>query len=321
MPPRKRAKVSQAASPTPTSQPKTPTPAAEAPPSKTDEQVLNDPWTDEEEIGLFKGLMQWKPTGIHKHFRLIALHQFMLSNGYIHPRNEHTRPAGIWRKLHTLYDLDALDERENARQLSDLSNQSSDNDGDGDDDDGSVYSEAANKIHREDFRLPDSEFAELKWVQRFASEAERERDGESPPVLPEVNLADEMPVRFTPSFSVEPTSEVPTPSTARGGRQGQKGGAVARGRASGRGIPAAATNTRRSTRKAESVAGGSEQAEEGGEADTDDREETAEDDDGEEEESERSTPAARSTRTTGRGSGRGRAAPARGKGRGRGRGK
>ena len=61
MPPRKRARVSQATSPTPTSQAKTPTPAQS--PSKEDEQLLNDPWTDEEEIGLFKGLIKCKPTG------------------------------------------------------------------------------------------------------------------------------------------------------------------------------------------------------------------------------------------------------------------
>lgn len=58
MPPRKRQRVS----PTPPSQPKSPTPA-ESPPAPTDKHLLNDPWTDEEEIGLFKGLMQWKPTG------------------------------------------------------------------------------------------------------------------------------------------------------------------------------------------------------------------------------------------------------------------
>jgi len=65
MPPRKRARVSTAASPTPTSQPKTPTPAAESP-SKTDDDddTQDDAWTEDEEVGLFKGLIKWKPTGM-----------------------------------------------------------------------------------------------------------------------------------------------------------------------------------------------------------------------------------------------------------------
>ena len=63
MPPKKRARVSQAASPAATDQQhKTPTPAAQSP-SKTDEDILNDPWTDEEAIGLFKAVIKWKPTG------------------------------------------------------------------------------------------------------------------------------------------------------------------------------------------------------------------------------------------------------------------
>lgn len=59
MPPKKRARLSQAASPEPEPQAKTPTPAAASP----DEAALNNPWSDDEEIGLFKGLMRWKPTG------------------------------------------------------------------------------------------------------------------------------------------------------------------------------------------------------------------------------------------------------------------
>jgi MRG-binding protein len=62
MPPKKKARVSQAASPAATDQHKTPTPAAQSP-SKADEDVLNDPWTDEEAIGLFKAVIKWKPTG------------------------------------------------------------------------------------------------------------------------------------------------------------------------------------------------------------------------------------------------------------------
>lgn len=62
MPPKKRARVSQATSPAATDQHKTPTPAAQSP-SKPDEDILNDPWTDEEAIGLFKAVVKWKPTG------------------------------------------------------------------------------------------------------------------------------------------------------------------------------------------------------------------------------------------------------------------
>jgi hypothetical protein len=63
MPPKKRARVSQATSPAATDQHKTPTPAAQSP-SKADEDILNDPWTDEEAIGLFKAIIKWKPTGM-----------------------------------------------------------------------------------------------------------------------------------------------------------------------------------------------------------------------------------------------------------------
>ncbi|GAB1731644.1 hypothetical protein NU195Hw_g4130t1 [Hortaea werneckii] len=278
MPPRKRQRVS----PTPPSQPKSPTPA-ESPPAPTDKHLLNDPWTDEEEIGLFKGLMQWKPTGIHKHFRLLALHNFLLANNYIHKANAHTQPHGIWKKLQDLYDLEALDEREDARQLSDLSlNESGEDDEDEEEEDDDIYSEAANKIHKEDFDLPsDDEFAELKWRQRFPSDTKAE---DSECELPELNMADEPPIRFTPSFSVEPEAA----SSSRSAK-GRTGGAATKGKAKA----PAPTNTRRSARQAESVA-----SEQDGESEEEGNEEESEDEEEDEEGgSEASAPAARSSRS------------------------
>ncbi|KAK4892655.1 hypothetical protein LTR27_008931 [Elasticomyces elasticus] len=271
MPPRKKAKISPTASPTPVSNPQTPAEADNASPASDCEL-----WTDEEELGLFKGLMTWKPTGIHKHFRLLALHHFLLSNHYIHPRNEHTKPVGIWRKLNTLYDLEALDEREDARQLSDLSLEDDEERGDGESD---AYSEAENKIHKQEFELPvdggeGEGYGEMMWRQRFATGPADGDGSESPPALPELNRVEEMPVRFTPSFSVEP-SDAPTPS-------GRAGRVKAASKTKGKGkVAIPAPNSRRSARQAGSVAG-DEEEEEGDEDESESRDEEA---------STRSTPA------------------------------
>ena len=64
MPPRKKARLSRATTPDHRSQATTPTAADPASPNKPGQHMLDDPWTDEEEIGLFKGLMRWKPTGM-----------------------------------------------------------------------------------------------------------------------------------------------------------------------------------------------------------------------------------------------------------------
>ncbi|KXT07147.1 hypothetical protein AC578_2351 [Pseudocercospora eumusae] len=317
MPPRKKARTSQATSPDPPSQAKTPTPtpagSAEptSSPAKDDEARLNDPWTDEEEIGLYKGIMRWKPTGIHKHFRLMALHAWLLENRYIHPSNAHTRPAGIWAKLNTLYDLPALDAREDARQLPKLENPLVE-EGEMEIEkeeplaDADAYSEAGNKIDEDEFDPSVIDGVEEDmWKRRLPRHPEEaDEDGDSEPELPEVNLAEEPPVRFVPSFSIEP-SEAATPGSRKG-----KGGRRSTGKASEKG-------TRRSARQAESVAdeeeGGEaepeEEAEEEGEDENEDEEE------GTEEESRASTPAPRSTRAK---SAKGRP-PGRGRGRGRGR--
>ena len=209
----------------------------------------------------------------------------MLDGGHIHPRNEHTKPAGIWRKLQTLYNLDALDEREDARQLErveipkDFRGEKTSNDEGSSDasDDADVYSEAANKIENEDFELPGDEFAQMKWTQRLATE--KPRKNESPAVLPELNLAGERPVAFKPSFSIEP-SEAATPTSRRGRPRAGTGGMK------GRPAAVAAASARRSTRQAESVE--QQEEDEGGEED----EESEEGQD----ESAASTPATRSAK-------------------------
>ncbi|KAF1823495.1 uncharacterized protein K489DRAFT_379484 [Dissoconium aciculare CBS 342.82] len=77
MPPKKRQRVSQAASPEASLPPDTPAQAnAAADPKEenqddegrkgnatVEERELAELWTDSEEIGLFKGIMRWKPTG------------------------------------------------------------------------------------------------------------------------------------------------------------------------------------------------------------------------------------------------------------------
>jgi MRG-binding protein len=235
---------------------------------------------------------------------MIALHNFLVQEGYIHRKNEHTKPAGIWRKLETLYNLEALDEREDARQLEKIEVPRSEDASNATDEDADVYSEAANKIENEDFELPDAEFAQEKWERRL--EVGEQSEGSSPPLMSELNLDKEPPIRFTPSFSIEP-SEAATPVPRKGRPRGSTTGARGKANANTK-----ASSTRRSTRQTETVADSGEDEEIGVASGQNSEDDGGEEESEEQEGSEQSTPAPRTTRST-----KGRGRPARSQGRGR----
>ena len=79
MPPRKKAKPNVAAVETPVADEdamELDTPTAEDEEPAYD--MLKDPWTDEQESSLFKGLMKWKPNGQPIPDCLIMLHLTLL---------------------------------------------------------------------------------------------------------------------------------------------------------------------------------------------------------------------------------------------------
>ncbi|KAM0431807.1 hypothetical protein ACHAPT_005057 [Fusarium lateritium] len=122
MAPRKRARASTqtAATPTPARDDDAmdvDTPQAgdqeEATEPKGPDNDFNDHWTDDQVASLFKGVIRWKPAGMHRHFRMIAISEHLRNHGFDPDFYPHTRIPYIWQKLRTYYNLEVIDEREN----------------------------------------------------------------------------------------------------------------------------------------------------------------------------------------------------------------
>jgi MRG-binding protein len=89
---------------------------------------------------------------------MLAISNALSSHGFTSPSTPHTRIPGIWAKLRSLYDLDALDERENSHAgilASPSLSPTPDADGD----------EQARSD--EGFELPDDDYGDLMWQRRF----------------------------------------------------------------------------------------------------------------------------------------------------------
>ena len=133
---------------------------------------------------------------MHKHFRIIAIHNYMIDQGVVSPGDERTTISGLWKKLESLYNLPNLDEREDS-----MLHSSSDENGSP----GEPYYP---------FDLPDREYGGLKFDKRI------NLDGSKSPGLLNSRRAS------TTVDTDEPASS-PAPGR-RGGRTTRRGGRISK---------------------------------------------------------------------------------------------
>jgi len=73
------------------------------------EEAASYPWTTTSELALFQILTRTKPAGINKHFSMaIVMEELGASLG----EDCQVTSEDVWAKLRTMYDLAAVDDRE-----------------------------------------------------------------------------------------------------------------------------------------------------------------------------------------------------------------
>ena len=197
----------------------------------------------------------------------------MRSHGFATENVEHTRVSGVWRKLNQLYDLEALDEREDEFAYSDQPDP--------------LKPDEAYELP--DFELPEDDFGQDMWLRRFRG-PESEASS-SPPAIsieedkalyrPGIGLLHDLPEGARSHRAESTAGATPTPKPAKSTRASR----------------AAAAKSGKGAKAAPKTKSGKAQSEVSESAD-DDEEEDEDDEDEESAESEAET--APSTRRTNR---------------------
>jgi MRG-binding protein len=167
---------------------------------------------------------------------MISIHNDMRSHGFATGDAPHTRIPGIWKKLNQLYELDALDERENQYAFSDEP-EATDPD------------EAPNMP---DFELPEDEFGELMWSKRFhredsaaaSSPASMSIEDDKHMYHPGVGLLKDRPGSARSQKAETPAEATPTPKTVKSARSSRATAKSAKGTKGAK----AGTNTPRNSK-------------------------------------------------------------------------